>query len=516
MKAELQQLEEELAAAEAEREELLARMPNPPAEDTPDGFTDEDAVEIRRVGEPPAFDFPAKDHLDLAQALGWIDMERAAQVSGSRFAYRIGDLALLELSLYRYALDRLVQKGFIAVLPPVLVREEAMYGTGFLPTDEVEHLQGRARRAVPHRHGRGRRSRRCTWARSSTTTRCRCATRATRRTSAARPAPPARTRAGCSASTSSTRSRCSSSRRLDVARDEHERLLAIEEELIGDLGLPYRVVNIAAGDLGASAVEEVRHRRLVPGAGALPRAHVDVEHDRLPGAPARHPHAPRRQARARRDAERHRGHRAHGHRAAGELPGRGRLGRAPRGALGIRRAADARRRGPDPLSHHPAPVLSIRIPIPLGNRRWIYACPAGPPGPPEEAASHDGYTVHRPWPGIRSIVAGAALAALPSSSRPSSAPPVPVRARPPSGRADSAAAGECGLPAASPLWIDYGEARSSPTCARVSVEAGRSSSPRAESRSAADVPEGGRRRRRTSSCTCHASSARADAPADPT
>ncbi len=64
-------------------------------------------------------------------------MERAAKVSGSRFAYRIGDVALLELALYRYALDRLVEKGFVPVLPPVLVREEAMYGTGFLPTDEV-------------------------------------------------------------------------------------------------------------------------------------------------------------------------------------------------------------------------------------------------------------------------------------------------------------------------------------------------------------------------------------------
>src|SRR5205823_4703892 len=67
----------------------------------------------------------------------WIELERAARVSGSRFVYRIGDVALLELALYRFALDRLLQKGFTPVLPPVLVREEAMYGTGFFPTDEV-------------------------------------------------------------------------------------------------------------------------------------------------------------------------------------------------------------------------------------------------------------------------------------------------------------------------------------------------------------------------------------------
>ncbi|MGG7377570.1 serine--tRNA ligase, partial [Escherichia coli] len=83
-----------------------------------------------RWGEPPSFDFPVRDHLDLAQALGWIDPERAAKVSGSRFVYRVGDVALLELSLYRWALTRLVEKGFVPMLPPVLVREQAMYGTG--------------------------------------------------------------------------------------------------------------------------------------------------------------------------------------------------------------------------------------------------------------------------------------------------------------------------------------------------------------------------------------------------
>src|SRR5439155_15277779 len=75
IKAVLQELEQQLDAAEERRRDLLARVPNPPSEDTPDGFTDEDAVELRRVGEPAAFDFPVKDHLDLAQALGWIDME---------------------------------------------------------------------------------------------------------------------------------------------------------------------------------------------------------------------------------------------------------------------------------------------------------------------------------------------------------------------------------------------------------------------------------------------------------
>jgi len=84
IKVELQSLEQQLAASEARRKELLNRVPNPPDEATPDGSTDEDAVEIRRWGDPPSFDFPVRDHLELAA--GGIDLERAAKVSGSRFA----------------------------------------------------------------------------------------------------------------------------------------------------------------------------------------------------------------------------------------------------------------------------------------------------------------------------------------------------------------------------------------------------------------------------------------------
>src|SRR5207247_5486203 len=262
VKAELQQLEVRLAAAESARSELLARIPNPPAADTPDGFTDDDAVEVARAGEPPAFDFPAKDHLDLAQAHGWIDMERAAKVSGSRFAYRVGDLALLELSLYRYALDRLVQKGFTVVLPPVLVREAAMYGTGFLPTDEVNiyrverdelYLTGTAEVGLASMHmGEILESLPLRYAGYSTNF---------------------RREAGAAGKDTRGMFRVHQFDKvemfvfttMDVARDEHERLLAIEEELIGDLGIPYRVVNVAAGDLGASAVKKYDIEGWFPG-----------------------------------------------------------------------------------------------------------------------------------------------------------------------------------------------------------------------------------------------------------
>jgi seryl-tRNA synthetase len=210
---------------------------------------------VRRVGEPPSFAFEPKDHLDLAQPHGWIDMERAAKVSGSRFAYRVGDFALLELAVYRYALDRLVQKGFVPVLPPVLVREDAMYGTGFLPTDEVNiytverdevYLTGTSEVGVAGMH--------MSEILDSDALPLRYAGYSTN----------FRREAGAAGKDTRGMFRVHQFDKvemfvfttMDAARDEHERLLAIEEELIGGLGVPYRVVNVAAGDLGASAVKK--------------------------------------------------------------------------------------------------------------------------------------------------------------------------------------------------------------------------------------------------------------------
>jgi len=264
VKTQLQALEAELTATEERRQALLDRIPNPPDDETPDGFTEDDAVVVRQVGDPPSFDFPVRDHLDLAQAFGWIDMERAAKVSGARFAYRIGDVALLELALYRYALDRLVAKGFILVLPPILVREEAMYGTGFLPTDEVNiytverddlYLTGTAEvglAAMRMREVLDADSLPLRYAGYSTNF---------------------RREAGAAGKDTRGMFRVHQFDKVEMfvfttaerARDEHEHLLAIEEELIGDLDLPYRVVNIAAGDLGASAAKKYDLEGWFPG-----------------------------------------------------------------------------------------------------------------------------------------------------------------------------------------------------------------------------------------------------------
>jgi len=130
-KVDLRRLEGELAEAESERDRLALLVPNPPHDSVPEGATEDDALEIRRVGEPPIMD-DTKEHTEI----GRFDMERAARIAGSRFGYWIGDAALLALAMYRLALDRLVAKGFVPVLPPVLVREEALVGTGWLPSDD--------------------------------------------------------------------------------------------------------------------------------------------------------------------------------------------------------------------------------------------------------------------------------------------------------------------------------------------------------------------------------------------
>jgi seryl-tRNA synthetase len=262
VKVELKSLEDQLEEAKASRQALLDRVPNPPDVSAPDGFTEEDAVEISQRGELPSFDFPVQDHVDLAAAHGWIDLERAARVSGSRFVYRVGDVALLELALYRFALDRLVQKGFAPVLPPVLVREEAMYGTGFFPTDEVNiyaverdglFLVGTSEVSLAALHmGEILEGLPVRYAGYST-----CFRR----------------EAGAAGKDTRGMFRLHQFDKVEMfvftvpeaSRDEHENLLSIEEELVQELGIPYRVVNIAAGDLGASAAKKYDIEAWFPG-----------------------------------------------------------------------------------------------------------------------------------------------------------------------------------------------------------------------------------------------------------
>ncbi len=248
VKEEVQRAEEELAAAEAERDAALTLLPNPPDDSSPDGDTDEDAVEIRRWGDPPQLADP-KEHTEI----GRFDMERAARLSGSRFGYMIGDTALVALALYRFAIDTVSRAGFQPVLPPVLVREEAMYGTGFFPTDRgniyaIEsdelYLTGTSEVALAGLHmGEILEELPLHYAGYSTNF---------------------RREAGAAGKDTRGMFRVHQFNKVEMftycepdrSGDEHERILALEEQILQALELPYRVVNVAAGDLGAPAAKK--------------------------------------------------------------------------------------------------------------------------------------------------------------------------------------------------------------------------------------------------------------------
>ena len=336
LKAQLQQVEAEHAEVAQTRDELLERVPNPPDPSAPDGTTDEDAEEIKRVGEQPAFGFEPRDHLDLSAPHGWIDLERAARVSGSRFAYRVGEAALVELSLYRFALDRVVSKGFVPVLPPILVREEAMYGTGFFPTEEMNiykverdelFLTGTSEVGLASFHmGEELDSLPRRYAGYSTNF---------------------RRESGAAGKDTRGMFRVHQFDKVEMfvfceperSAEEHEELLAARGVARPGARHPVPRGQHRGGRPRRVGDEEVRHRGLVPGPAALPRDLVDVEHDRLPGATPRRALPPRRQARARAHPERHRDDRALADRADGELPGRGRRDRRSGGPDAVRRPA---------------------------------------------------------------------------------------------------------------------------------------------------------------------------------
>ena len=250
VKEELRRLEDELSAAEARRDELLQKVPNPAHESVPDEVTDEAEGEIvRQVGNPREIADP-KDHLQL----GRFEMERAARLSGSRFGYIVGDTALLALALYRVALDRASAEGFVPVIPPVLVREEAMYGTGFFPAERFEiyevadeglYLTGTSEVALAGLHMTEileREELPLRYSALSTNF---------------------RREAGAAGRDTRGMFRVHQFNKVEMfayvlpedSWDEHERLLAVEESLAAELGIPYRVVNIAAPELSAAAAK---------------------------------------------------------------------------------------------------------------------------------------------------------------------------------------------------------------------------------------------------------------------
>jgi seryl-tRNA synthetase len=261
---EIQKLEPQLADAESELNTLLARVPNVPHESAPDGFTEEDAVEVRRHGQPTTFDFEPKDHAALGELLGVLDTERGARTSGSRFVYLLGDIVQVQFALLRHALDVLVDKGFTPVIPPVLVREEAMYGSGFLPTDEVNiyvtqpdelYLVGTSEVSLAAFHMNEILDERDLPIRYAGYSTC------FRREAGSY----GKDLGGMFRVHQFDKVEMFSFARPEDSWDEHEFMVGIEEQIVGNLELPYRVVNIAAGDLGSAAAKKYDIEVWLPG-----------------------------------------------------------------------------------------------------------------------------------------------------------------------------------------------------------------------------------------------------------
>ena len=249
-------LSDEQARVAAERDELLRALPNLPSPDA----APEDTV-LREVGEAGA---TGRDHLELAGER--IDMERGARLSGSRFAYLRGDLVLLELALVRWAIEKLAGEGFEPVIPPVLVREQALFGTGMLPDTEQQiyrlpdddlYLAGTSEVALASLHAGEILDAETLPRRYAGFSSC------------------FRREAGAAGKDTRGIFRVHQFDKVEMfsfvtpegSAEEHERILAIEESILQELEIPYRVVNIAVNDLGASAAKKYDCEAWLPGQG---------------------------------------------------------------------------------------------------------------------------------------------------------------------------------------------------------------------------------------------------------
>jgi seryl-tRNA synthetase len=266
LKERIESGKEELERVEAKLDELARTLPNLPDPDAPEGMTEEDAVVLREVGEKPRFDFEPRDHLEIGTELGVIEMEAAARLSGSRFAYLVGDLVLLELALVRFAIELVRAEGHEPVVPPVLVREEALEGTGFLPGDRDQiyeipkdelFLTGTSEVGLAGLHAD-----QILDVNSLPLRYCAFSTCFRREAGAA-----GRDTRGIFRVHQFDKVEMFSFVEPGSSGEEHERLLSIEERILSELEIPYRVVNVAVGDLGAPAAKKYDCEAWIPSQG---------------------------------------------------------------------------------------------------------------------------------------------------------------------------------------------------------------------------------------------------------
>ncbi len=257
VKEEAKTLEPEIEKLESILEDLALKIPNPPLDSVPEGGGEEDNKVVKTHGERPQFDFTPKDHVELGKSLDIIDIERGTRASGARFYYLKNEAALLEFALIQHIIHKLSNKGFSPVIPPVLVKEEAMYATGFFPADRNEvysvnpgednlFLVGTSEVPLTMLHateildGEKLPIRYCGFSACF------------------------RREAGSYGKDTTGIIRVHQFDKIemysfchpDKSEEEHELIRATEEEIMQDLGFHYQVLNICGGDLGAPAAKK--------------------------------------------------------------------------------------------------------------------------------------------------------------------------------------------------------------------------------------------------------------------
>ena len=255
-------LSEETQQKDEEFFDAWIKIPNIVSSSSPVGKTDEDNKEIKKVGEPKNIKNPMT-HLEIGENLGLIDVERASKISGSRFSYLFGDLVKIQFNLVSYTLNKLSEKGFNPTIPPVLVRENALFGTGFFPDDsdqvyEVQNddlfLVGTSEVSLAALHTDEIIDIEKLPLRYAGYSTC------------------FRREAGTYGKDTSGIFRVHQFDKVEMfsfcdpekSNEEHEHILAIEEEILKDLEIPYRVVDVCTGDLGASAAKKYDIEAWIP------------------------------------------------------------------------------------------------------------------------------------------------------------------------------------------------------------------------------------------------------------
>lgn len=256
IKEKLKKVEPKLSDLEGKLQKLLVKIPNPALPDVEVGKDDTENQVVRSWGSPREFNFEPKDHLELGEKLGIIDVERAAKVSGSRFNYLKGDGVLLEFAIVQFAMEKLAKEGFIPVIPPALIKRDMMAGMGYLehggeedmyslPQDEMV-LVGTSEQAIGPMHANEMLNLKNLPLRYVGYSPC------------------FRREAGSYGKDTRGILRVHQFDKVEMfsfvtqeeSDKEHEFLLALEEKFLQELEIPYQVIKMCTGDLGMPAARK--------------------------------------------------------------------------------------------------------------------------------------------------------------------------------------------------------------------------------------------------------------------